>query len=250
MLSDRRQRILRALIEEYVMHAIPVGSRTLTENYKLGVSPATVRNELSALEEAGYITQPHTSAGRIPTDAGYREFVDELLVEDAKRENAIHEEMAARLRHHADALDNLIRNVSEELSRMTECLSIIGYMDDDDSKDAETQTFAHKERLGLASLMRKPEFQKSATLLPLMEILEDDSVYIKALSEASSTSDGFSVKIGTENKDSNLAGVSVISGIYSCGPATGVVAIIGPRRMDYGNVISAVRAAQDILNMS
>lgn len=248
MLSDRRQRILRALIEEYVMHALPVGSRTLTENYQLGVSPATVRNELSALEEAGYITQPHTSAGRVPTDAGYREFVDELLAEDVKAANAIHEEMAARLRHHADALDNLIRNVSEELTRLTNCLSIVGYMDEEQDGGAD-RAFSHKERLGLASLMRNPEFQESATLLPLMEILEDDSVYIKALAEASSASDGFSVKIGAENEDSSLTGVSVVSGLYSNGPTTGVVAIIGPRRMDYGNVISAVKAARDILNM-
>ena len=82
MLSDRRQRVLAALIEEYVARALPVGSRTLTERYQLGVSPATVRNELSVLEDGGYITQPHTSAGRIPTDHGYRAFVDNLLAAD------------------------------------------------------------------------------------------------------------------------------------------------------------------------
>ena len=60
MLSDRRQRVLAALIEEYVARALPVGSRTLTERYQLGVSPATVRNELSVLEDGGYIAQPHT----------------------------------------------------------------------------------------------------------------------------------------------------------------------------------------------
>ena len=82
MLSDRRQRVLAALIEEYVACALPVGSRTLTEHYKLGVSAATVRNELSYLEDAGFIAQPHTSAGRIPTDVGYRTFVDGLLAQN------------------------------------------------------------------------------------------------------------------------------------------------------------------------
>ena len=71
MLSERRQRVLRALIEDYIEYALPVGSRTLTERHRLGVSPATVRNDLSALEDAGFIQQPHTSAGRVPTDAGY-----------------------------------------------------------------------------------------------------------------------------------------------------------------------------------
>ena len=72
MLSSRRQRVLEALIEEYVAYAQPVGSRTLVDRYELGVSPATVRNELSVLEGEGYLRSPHTSSGRIPTDIGYR----------------------------------------------------------------------------------------------------------------------------------------------------------------------------------
>lgn len=75
-MGDRRGQILRALVSHYVTSGEPVGSKTLVERYRLGVSAATVRNELAALEEAGLIYQPHTSAGRIPTDAGYRFFVD------------------------------------------------------------------------------------------------------------------------------------------------------------------------------
>lgn len=245
MLSDRRQRILRALIEEYVSHAMPVGSKTIAEQYDLGVSSATVRNELSALEEAGYITQPHTSAGRVPTDAGYREFVDDLLAED-RIQSRVRDDMAAHMRASADALDGLMRQVSEELTRLTDCLSIVGCMDAD-AGEAEV-SLARKERLGLSSLMRKPEFQESSSLLPLMEILEDDTVYFKAFDEASTSSDGFAVRIGRENEDSSLVCVSVVAGVYGYGDARGVVAVIGPRRMDYGNVIGAVRAAQSILS--
>ncbi|HJR45632.1 MAG TPA: heat-inducible transcriptional repressor HrcA [Actinomycetota bacterium] len=75
-LGERRASILKAIVSHYVTSGEPVGSKTLVERYKLGVSPATVRNEMGWLEEAGYIFQPHTSAGRIPTDAGYRHFVD------------------------------------------------------------------------------------------------------------------------------------------------------------------------------
>lgn len=74
--GDRRGHILRALISHYVRSGEPVGSKTLVDGYGLGVSPATVRNELAWLEEEGYISQPHTSAGRVPTDTGYRYFVD------------------------------------------------------------------------------------------------------------------------------------------------------------------------------
>lgn len=75
-ITERRELILQAIVAHYVSSGEPVGSKTLVERYNLGVSPATVRNEMAALEEGGYIFQPHTSAGRIPTDAGYRHFVD------------------------------------------------------------------------------------------------------------------------------------------------------------------------------
>ena len=80
-LSDRQKLILKLVVREYVALATPVGSRTLSENYDLGVSPATVRNEMARLEELGYLMQPHTSAGRMPTDRGYRYFVEQLMSE-------------------------------------------------------------------------------------------------------------------------------------------------------------------------
>jgi heat-inducible transcriptional repressor len=76
--EERRLEVLRAIVEDYVQTREPVGSRVLTERHGLGVSPATIRNDMAALEEAGYIAQPHTSAGRVPTDKGYRLFVDRL----------------------------------------------------------------------------------------------------------------------------------------------------------------------------
>ncbi len=78
MSEERRLEVLRAIVEDYVSTREPVGSRVLTERHRLGVSPATIRNDMAALEEAGLIAQPHTSAGRIPTDKGYRLFVDRL----------------------------------------------------------------------------------------------------------------------------------------------------------------------------
>ncbi|MBN3585114.1 HTH domain-containing protein, partial [Algoriphagus aestuarii] len=72
MLDDRKLAVLRAIVEDYVSTNEPVGSKALAERHKLGVSPATIRNDMVALEELGYIAQPHTSAGRVPTDKGYR----------------------------------------------------------------------------------------------------------------------------------------------------------------------------------
>jgi heat-inducible transcriptional repressor len=78
MLDDRKLEVLRAIVEDYVSMNEPVGSKVLVERHHLGVSPATIRNDMAALEDEGYITQPHTSAGRVPTDKGYRLFVDKL----------------------------------------------------------------------------------------------------------------------------------------------------------------------------
>jgi heat-inducible transcriptional repressor len=77
-LDDRKARVLRAVIQDFISTALPVGSKTLVERYSLGISPATVRNELAALEEQGYLSHPHTSAGRVPTDIGYRWYVDTI----------------------------------------------------------------------------------------------------------------------------------------------------------------------------
>ncbi len=122
MLSDRRQVVLRALIEEYIAHAAPVGSRTLVERYNLDFSPATVRNELSSLEEAGYVTQPHTSAGRIPTDYGYRAFVDDLLTHHIDEFDT---ETVKTLLDSANELDKLSEKTSQALSRLTRCLTFV-----------------------------------------------------------------------------------------------------------------------------
>src|SRR5690349_18983392 len=78
MQEDRRLAVLRAIVEDYVSTREPVGSKALAERHALGVSPATIRNDMALLEEEGYIAQPHTSAGRVPTDKGYRLFVDKL----------------------------------------------------------------------------------------------------------------------------------------------------------------------------
>lgn len=236
MLSDRRQMVLRALIEEYVACALPVGSRTIVDHYKLSVSPATVRNDLSALESEGYLKQPHTSAGRIPTDAGYRAFVDEIL--ETQKLNA-DDGLAAtidQMRKSADKLDDMVCAITEELTRLTDCLSIV------------FSPLEHQIRkYGIASLLRKPEFHNSESLLPLMEILEDDSILFSAFDGNNARGDNIVVKIGSENAERGFSGVSVVTGTYGTDASQGIVAVIGPTRMDYTKVIRAVRAAQNAM---
>ncbi|WP_251212842.1 HrcA family transcriptional regulator [Adlercreutzia murintestinalis] len=241
MLSDRRQLVLRALIEEYIAHALPVGSRTIVENYRLGVSSATVRNDLSALEDEGFIQQPHTSAGRIPTDAGYRAYVEEIIASGSLDDEHPYDQLVAQLRAHADALDDLMERTSAELARLTDCLSLVLPPD-----QGETH-LRQVSRMGLSALMRKPEFRDTSALLPLMEILEDESVLLSVFDGTDPEGGNIVVRIGSENPAQGLSGVSVVTGMYGRGSAQGVVAVIGPTRMDYTSVIRAVRAAQDAM---
>ncbi|MGI6591352.1 MAG: heat-inducible transcriptional repressor HrcA [Eggerthellaceae bacterium] len=125
MLSQRRQQVLTALIKEYVAKALPVASRTLVDHYQLGVSSATVRNELSHLEDDGYILQPHTSAGRVPTDFGYRSLVDNLLKDEKVQENDETTEALRQVRENARELDDLLEQTSDVLARLTDCLAIV-----------------------------------------------------------------------------------------------------------------------------
>ena len=78
-LDDRKKRILRAIIDDYIETAEPIGSRSIARKHEIGLSSATIRNEMADLEELGYITQPHTSAGRVPSDKGYRFYVDQIV---------------------------------------------------------------------------------------------------------------------------------------------------------------------------
>ncbi len=122
MLNDRRRRVLAALVEEYIASATPVGSKTLVERYELGCSPATVRTELSILEETGFVVQPHVSAGRLPTDSGYRSFVDDLIergpiAADGERDQG-------RFANAAE-VDDLMHETSAALTRLTNCLAVV-----------------------------------------------------------------------------------------------------------------------------
>ena len=125
MLDDRKLDILRAIVTDYVSSQEPVGSRALVDRHNLNVSPATVRNDMAVLEEEGYITQPHTSAGRIPTDKGYRLFVDRLgtvkPLSIAER-RAIQTFMAGAI-----DVDDVVRRTVRLLAQITQQVAIVQY---------------------------------------------------------------------------------------------------------------------------
>ena len=123
MLNERRRRVLAALVEEYIASATPVGSKTLVARYELGCSPATVRNELSILEETGFVLQPHVSAGRLPTDSGYRSFVDDLI--ERGDPTLAHGDRDSQRFARTAEVDDLMRETSVALTQLTNCLAVV-----------------------------------------------------------------------------------------------------------------------------
>ena len=123
-MDARKTRILHAVIKEYVSTALPVGSKTLCDNYELDCSPATVRSELAALEQLGYLTHPHTSAGRTPTDKGYRLFVDNVVaMQEAFTSGRVPHLLDEGVLRNLDVHDTM-RVVAQALSSYTHCLAL------------------------------------------------------------------------------------------------------------------------------
>lgn len=125
MSEARRLAVLRAIVEDYVSTREPVGSKALVDRHHLGVSPATVRNDMAALEEDGLIAQPHTSAGRIPTDKGYRFFVDRLT--EVKPMSAAEKRAISRFLEGAHDLDDVVARSVRLLAQLTQQVAIVQY---------------------------------------------------------------------------------------------------------------------------
>lgn len=123
-MDKRKQKILKAVVQKYIMTGSPVGSKSLAQSLNLGVSPATIRNELSKLEGMGYLYQPHVSAGRVPTDLGYRAYVDSLVGRTRLRE----EEKRAILKLFSNKtreLEDMLQETSTLLSRLTSAAALV-----------------------------------------------------------------------------------------------------------------------------
>ena len=123
-LDERKKRILKVVTDDYISSAEPVGSRTIARRYDLGLSPATIRNEMADLEEGGFLEQPHTSAGRVPSERGYRYYVDALMavrqITDPELKSIYRE-----LENYHQEIESLIHQTSKILVQMTQYPSLI-----------------------------------------------------------------------------------------------------------------------------
>ncbi|MCX6139745.1 MAG: heat-inducible transcriptional repressor HrcA [Candidatus Kapabacteria bacterium] len=332
-LNDRERAILRAIVQLFVLHALPVGSRVVSKYLErsLPLSAASIRNTMSDLEAMGYITHPHTSAGRMPTDLGYRFYVDSLIdiskisaqesdkvasdlialpresvMRDASRilgslsrhlamvrMPQLREALVQRveiiplsterllvvialdsdivrtltLETHDVVENGMIEAVSRQLNErlVGRPLSIISTMltellaPSSESEPALLRLFVEQvgnlvsvhqsgtvHISGAQNLIEQPEFVAPERLRSVIELVENEDVIIHLLG-ATTEVGVVSVRIGNEIEEAHMIDYSLVSTTYRAGHATGSLGIIGPRRMDYGRMISIVQLMSSVL---
>ncbi len=219
-MNERQSRLLAAIIEEFITTAMPVGSKKLLEAGSFDVSSATIRSEMGLLEGEGFLEQPHVSAGRIPTAKGYRTYVREFMKPTA-HERAV--------RRKFDALRELYFQHKDQ-ERAYEAVAILSRM----IPNVAFASVPHKHRvyyLGLANILRQPEFQANPMLASgVIEVLE---TRLADFLEGVDVDDRVRFYIGEEHFLSELQSCSLIVRSYRVRDQRGAIGILGPMRMDY-----------------
>ena len=336
-LTERERTILQAVVHLYILGGVPVGSRVLSSFLMrtMPLSPATIRNTMADLEMMGYITHPHTSAGRMPTDLGYRFYVDSLIeskplafpaelqtadsavadllhapresvVKDATRilgslsrhlaivqlptvrqarvrrveivalsserfvviidldsEHVRTVSLETRTAVDSDSVQEIARYLNERLhgrplSDVTDILSVASathlvepsllrlFVDQignvNDSADGSTVHVS-----GATNLLAQPDNDSPERLRSIIELIENEDVIVHLLG-SSASAEGVTVRIGNEMPNVELRDYSLVTSTYRAGAARGTLGVIGPRRMDYGRMITIVQLMSGVLS--
>jgi len=226
-LDERKKLILQAVVEGYINTAEPVGSRSIAKLSPLGLSAATIRNEMGDLEEMGLLEQPHTSAGRVPSQLGYRYYVDSLMQKYRMTAQEINQ-FRATLEMKLQEQDGLIRHISKMFSQLTS-MPIIASLESDENR---------KYLEGRANILGFPEYNDIEKAKNILHVFDDEQNFDEAL-KVIPQSDNVSIIIGNENNIPELRDCSLVVARYNAGKnIAGTIGIIGPTRMDYSKIVS------------
>ncbi|MDQ3064744.1 MAG: transcriptional regulator [bacterium] len=224
-MTDRQQAILLAVVEQYAEVASPVGSNLLAKLF--GVSSATIRAEMAELERHGYIVQPHTSAGRIPSDKGYRHYVNHLTDQEPSLYEKRGEKALTTRVQHGGMPERTIRNAVDTLVDLTHNLGLATIGD---------QLYMS----GLSNLFGQPEFIHPAQVQEVARLLDNLEPWLRE----TAPNDPLSVYIGRENPIGGGAGCSlIISKFRSPYSDRSYIGILGPTRQSYRDVTALVSRA-------
>lgn len=234
---DRKQEVLKAIVKHFIQTAEPVGSQTILVSYKFTVSPATIRNDMATLEKEGLIFQPHTSAGRIPTDLGYRQFIDDMDDYEEEKQKAIQTLKQIRQSYTVEKVKNKIYDAVELIARSTKNVSFATLPDNH-------RTFY----LGLANVLRQPEFlHDSIRASQVIEVLEKHDRFVNILQELD-TDDKVKIFVGKENILEQIQSCSLMVTRYNLEGYKGYFGIIGPTRMNYAFNTAIIEEVKNLIS--
>lgn len=237
-LPARQRDVLHAVIREHIATARPVASVALVRRYRLDVSPATVRSELAALEQLGLLTHPHTSAGRIPTDLGYRYFIESVMPHaDLRAEERV--TVSHQFRQAPLDVAERLRLAASTLARLTAEAALATY---DRALEATQATWTREIHYeGIERILEQPELAVRERVRDVMHLLHDRVRLAEVLPERLGEGEVL-VGIGHELGLEPLRPFSLVIGRYGSHEAPlGYVGVVGPTRMDYQRTIGAVR---------
>lgn len=228
-LTSRQTQILKTIIDEYIATAEPVGSEALDKKYNLGVSPATIRNEMVALTKLNFLKQPHSSAGRVPTPVAMKFYINQLM--DEKQMSVVDEVKAKEeVWDSRDDIDELMDEATHALASRTRSLAVAALKD---KKDRFWQA-------GHTYIFQNPEFSNIIACQNLFSIFEEFDKLDRLFFGYEPTSP-LEVFFGEELGIPELAPAGIVSTHFNIRGKKGSLSIIGPARANYGTVIPILR---------
>jgi len=228
-MTERQLEILFSIVKEHVLSSEPVGSKVLVQKYGLDMSSATIRNEMTKLEKEGYILQPHTSAGRIPTDKAYKLYINSI----DKKNLSEREQGAVKKRLGSfEGSEKALKMAADMLSEMTYCTAVVTLS----SQDIYFR--------GLGHMLRNPEFKERNRALNVADIIDHMDDFIDDLPTVTEDI----IYIGDDNPYLKRAHCSILIAPYKTKDREGVIALLGPSRQRYEKNISLLDFMTESLN--
>jgi len=227
-LSIRQTQLLKAIIDEYIDTAEPVGSVNLERKYNLGVSPATIRNEMSTLTEKGFLRQPHTSAGRVPTPIAMKFYINQLMDEKAI---SVTDEVHAK-ESIWDSRDNILELLNEATHNLSDKTDLLAIAVLDDGTIAS---------YGHSTLFHNPEFYDYQVVQSLFNVIEERKRMHKLFFEHLTGMTPIEVLFGEELGWDFFEPIGIVASRFQAGSHEGAIGVLGPARLNYSRVIPMVR---------
>lgn len=232
--------MLASIIENFIKTAEPISSKLLEKSGFFGLSSATIRAEMSELEGLGYLSQLHTSGGRVPTDYAYRFFVDKCVVEtDSNLSRKEQEKISHSIRSAGSDPRNINRLIAQTLCELSDNLVITGIAEEEDFY-----------KIGLSNLFEMPEFREFDRAFRLASFFDEfDSMFDNIIKDFFGLPSEIRVFIGRENQLKDIRDETVMFARYNLpNQLTGSLTLVGPTRMDYSRNLGLIKYATEELN--